>query len=182
MANPASRRFTIIDGMVLVAATAVGFFLARESAIPENVQTYPFPVRSEFSDYLNSTALTWTFALLGLSLTRPRPTTRELSCRPGFSAGTAALTVLTARSAQLLFGSSLTSEIVSVTERIKLCMKDLFEGAWFAYDLSLGVACVWVATALCGCWRPEKTWLDRTGRALGVWWLVSWAVSRWMLR
>jgi hypothetical protein len=41
------------------------------------------------------------------------------------------------------------------------------------------VGAVWLVTAMAGCWRPEKTWLDRTGRALGVFWLLL-TVAYWL--
>jgi hypothetical protein len=41
------------------------------------------------------------------------------------------------------------------------------------------VAAVWLFAALAGCWRPEKTWVDRTGRALGAFWLLV-AAAYWL--
>jgi hypothetical protein len=35
------------------------------------------------------------------------------------------------------------------------------------------VAGAWLTLRLAGAWRPEPTWVDRAGRALGVFWLVA---------
>ncbi len=36
-----------------------------------------------------------------------------------------------------------------------------------------GVAAAWIALAFNGRWRPERSWIDRLGRGLGVFWLGS---------
>lgn len=35
------------------------------------------------------------------------------------------------------------------------------------------VAGAWLALLLAGAWRPEPTWVDRAGRALGVYWIFA---------
>ena len=35
------------------------------------------------------------------------------------------------------------------------------------------VVAAWVTLAICGLWRPEASWPDRLGRALGVFWLCA---------
>jgi hypothetical protein len=37
--------------------------------------------------------------------------------------------------------------------------------------------------ALAGCWRSEPTWIDRSGRALGVVWILAFIADRlaWLL-
>ncbi|MFO0887763.1 MAG: hypothetical protein U0790_01310 [Isosphaeraceae bacterium] len=47
----------------------------------------------------------------------------------------------------------------------------------------LAVAVSWLTLALCGRWRPDRGWLDRLGRLLGVCWIVlgvTQVVSSWM--
>jgi hypothetical protein len=39
-------------------------------------------------------------------------------------------------------------------------------------SMAAAVAAVWLVTALADCWRPEKTWIDRAGRGLGLFWLL----------
>ncbi|MHB1557681.1 MAG: hypothetical protein ACYC61_09395 [Isosphaeraceae bacterium] len=34
------------------------------------------------------------------------------------------------------------------------------------------MAAFWLVPAVAGRWRPEKSWIDRLGRALGITWIV----------
>jgi hypothetical protein len=46
---------------------------------------------------------------------------------------------------------------------------------------SPAVAGAWLALALSGRWRPERDWLDRAGRVLGVCWIVAPFITAWTL-
>jgi hypothetical protein len=43
------------------------------------------------------------------------------------------------------------------------------------FPLARAVVVAWVILLLSGRWRSEPSWIDRLGRALGVFWIV-WAV------
>jgi hypothetical protein len=43
---------------------------------------------------------------------------------------------------------------------------------------SCAVAAIWVALALSGRWRAEKSWIDRTGRLLGWYWIMYPVVNK----
>ena len=42
----------------------------------------------------------------------------------------------------------------------------------FTSPCGIAVAAVWLVLALSGRWRPEKSWIDRLGRMLGVTWIA----------
>jgi hypothetical protein len=44
--------------------------------------------------------------------------------------------------------------------------------AAFAAPCGYAVAAVWLMLALSGLWRPERSWIDRLGRFLGVVWIA----------
>lgn len=44
--------------------------------------------------------------------------------------------------------------------------------AAFSAPCGFTVAVVWLLLALSGRWRPEKSWIDRLGRLLGVVWIA----------
>ena len=44
--------------------------------------------------------------------------------------------------------------------------------ASITYPCGYAVATVWLVLALSGRWRPEKSWIDRLGRVLGVIWIL----------
>ena len=43
--------------------------------------------------------------------------------------------------------------------------------ASFGTPAGYAVAATWVVLAASGRWRPEKSWVDRLGRALGLAWI-----------
>ena len=52
----------------------------------------------------------------------------------------------------------------------------------FAY-VGLAVASTWMALVLAGRWRRSADWIDRFGRILGVFWIISglvWACRRYL--
>src|SRR5687768_4597770 len=80
-----ARRFTMMDAMILVAASAVAFVIVRP------VVDGPLMLRHEpgWARYLAGFVgglVAWTPAVLFLRLRNPRPTIRRLSRRPGFAA------------------------------------------------------------------------------------------------
>ena len=40
-------------------------------------------------------------------------------------------------------------------------------------EIGGGVAAAWTIQAIGGRWRPEPTWIDRAGRLLGAFWIVT---------
>jgi hypothetical protein len=168
--------------MVLVAATAAGLGLGRVLVGSRE------PWMDIKVNYAVSVALLWTLALLALNFTRYRAPVRELACRPGFSAGIAIIVerlvafISDAIADPLLWFLEPTISVSTLPDFLKqlLC---LCVGSAVRSGACTGVvAAVWLVTAMAGCWRPEKTWLDRTGRALGVFWLlitIAYWVSLW---
>ena len=49
--------------------------------------------------------------------------------------------------------------------------------ASFASPCGYAVAAVWLVLVVSGRWRPEKSWIDRLGRALGVIWVMITALA-----
>ena len=178
-----AKRFSLIDAIVLVAATAAGFAVGR--AVHPIDRGYGGFTRDAVADYAVSLSLMWALAVLALNLTRYRATRRELACRPGF---TAVVGIVIERLADLLYYAvifpledaflrrvSFFDLPVFLSELLYLSITNVVRGS-----SSAGVvAAVWIVTALAGCWRAEKTWLDRTGRALGVFWLLC-SAAYWL--
>jgi hypothetical protein len=114
-------------------------------------------------------------AVLGLRLRRPRPGLRRLARQPGFVACTAAAIVLGIRMANLASvagvitldspGSSFWGEIFDDGMRDSL--------GSIPSDVGCAVAVAWTIQGLGGRWRPEPSWIDRTGRVLGALWITT---------
>jgi hypothetical protein len=39
------------------------------------------------------------------------------------------------------------------------------------------VSCVWIALRLAGVWHAEPSWIDRTGRVLGIYWVLNGVIA-----
>jgi hypothetical protein len=88
-------------------------------------------------------------AILILRLRRPRPSWSDLVRQPGFWA--CAAPVLAA-----------------------VCVPALgvYFGIWTVAILPGSVIAAWIALALSRQWRNEKSWVDRAGRLVGVYWII----------
>lgn len=178
------RRFTLLDAMVLVAAAAVGLAMAREHARWEDPGlAYRVPVIGMFPRLAPATrgvVLGWpvvameTLALILLRLRRPRPIGRRLFAPPGVAACIIAAVML---------ALMLVTEAANATDyllryptlfprgRILETMVHKMLGGVVSPSIGSAVAASWVAMALARRWRPEPSWIDRAGRALGWLWI-----------
>jgi hypothetical protein len=186
------RRFTLLDALVLVATTAVGLALARTfsgmvfptsaSFLYGGASPGPLPGVAPLTRWI---VFSWpvvamaTLALVALRLRGPRPPRRRLFAPPGVSACVVA-------SAVVGFGaiSTVLSCIVNFFRAplprtfVELAEDGAFRQMFWAIhamvDDSVGfaVAAWWIAMALAHRWRPERSWIDRAGRVVGVLWIV----------
>jgi hypothetical protein len=157
------RRFTIVDAMVLVAATALGvacFQLWPEwylSTAGRSVAATLKEAVGYWGPMIGATiALPWSVALLALRFRRPQPPLRLLVCQPGTVAAFAAA-----------FGVPL----------ILVDSKYAMGGAFmFAFTAAARVGPLvgfgWIVLALSGAWRSEPDWIDRTGRVVDIFWIA----------
>ena len=101
----------------------------------------------------------WTLGLLIIRLRRPRPNLRRLARQPGWSASCAAATGIV---------TGIVMAAIGVHGRYGI--QYYFD--LIPYPIGIAVAAVWLHLATSGRWRNEPGWIDRTGRVLGVAWLV----------
>ena len=172
-APPISRRFTLLDGMILISATAAGFALMRPTMedLPSN-----FPFEGMFFSYrsivsgvsylfLSTTPLfsAWSFCLVLLRLRPPRPSLHRLFRQPGLVASISAS-----------IGSVIATVFLTVlmfelgprppSEQVTMVSSAAFGGA---------ILTTWSILFLSGRWRSERSWVDRAGRVLGVCWIIQ---------
>ena len=196
--SAAARRFTIADGTVLVAATAVGCALIH-AAVPGmkprevvaalgQLVAGGMPLPEVAGAILELTAVlvvpclaAWTLALAVLGVRRLRPRRRRLSRRPGVMACLVAALALVPVTVPALLWALCASRSPNVGLWALFASRSPNVGreAVFALCAVFGsvqagaaiLAC-WATMALAGRWRPEPTWIDRLGRLLGVAWLA----------
>lgn len=168
------RPFTILDAMILVAATAVGLALARTIVgdaimMPRSPMWVARPIT-----YL---LLAWTLAFLPLRLRNPRPPLRRLMRQPGMVACAAVAVVV------LIDATSWGTYWAKAGPRTAGLMLERF---WRGHSQHPGpaVAVAWLGLALGRRARPEPGWIDRIGRFIGVLWLLTlacdWRFGRWI--
>ncbi len=189
------RKFTIVDAMILVASTAPAF-TAWRSRWPLGVSRQWIYAESRKS--LNELLLLvnldiyclsifiacLTVACLVLWLRQPRPSLRELARRPGMVACTAAVIVLAIR--LINFGCVIGIRTVDGIYPVRgLSMMDfnVIEFRGLPSEMGCAVAASWVIQRISERWHCEPSWLDRTGRILGVFWVgtipFSWFTTSW---
>jgi hypothetical protein len=160
------RRLTLADGLILIAAVAVGLAIGR---IPQNLNgsddSPSLIVMGLMSIYW--TSLMAMVSLIPLRLMTPRPPWRRVRRQPGFIA--CAAVAIGAVHRALYFG-------VNCFWR---------PAVWANYNVlsliaspSIGwiIISAWFVLAVSGRWRPEPSWTDRSGRVLAVAWIVRYLI------
>lgn len=188
------RRFRLLDAMILVAATAVGCAGTNVLfANPDPNAIFAWRTFSELKDSLFESRDTemkwmtavilcgeilaacapivaaWGVALIALRWIGPRPRWRRLAREPGIMACCASTTPLI-----VLGGHGI---IYALGHRYQLLidyMVDPIGMGLMIWPMTLGmsVLAAWMTLLLGGRWRAEPTWIDRLGRAIGVFWVV----------
>ena len=163
------RRFTLADGMILVAATAAGLSIYRDLMRPR--LSVSLPVEIPVWKYHLSQRLSASFgvvlplmaASILLRFRRPRPPSGELGRQPGLNACLAAYLALGFWWIFHYKWLDLTMDWVDV-------LFGLFwpTSGFAAQMIALAIAADWMALVVSGQWRAEAHWIDRLGRALGL--------------
>jgi hypothetical protein len=156
------------------------------------------PVRLMIAATLSACATPLTLACLAFRLRQPRPTWRRLAILPGTATLIACSVIFVAQTAEVvaslawpkvnLLGGTQVSAIrlgeslslVVMQSRLRNGLVGHIEpmGCFgiltisFASPCGPAVAAVWLVLALSGRWRPEGSWIDRSGRLLGATWIL----------
>jgi hypothetical protein len=176
------RKFTLIDTIVLVAATAGGMALVRSSgrefkisADMEGWLWYAVLIRQGIglSHYF---LITWGPALLVIRLLPPRPMLRKVWRQPGTIACCATILAVSLQAPIFLV-------LVGGMDAREAFLKGFLTDSYFmgAQDIAAVVFSVlgsWLTLVLIGWWRPQPDWIDRLGRFLGFAWIVEYVIAQ----
>ena len=185
---PTNRRPRLSDILLMVAAAAVGlatFKLAVSAALGGRFAVEGLiarPARGwrtgqvvargvEWIGLALPFAAAWTFTVPVLRLRPPRP--RRFRSDAGFVACVAAITGF--------LWATIVLGLVLALDRAASDMLAATPERWlFHYvveqlfaDVGLAVAAAWLGLFLSGRWRRSTDWIDRSGRVLGIFWIVS---------
>jgi hypothetical protein len=188
MRQTAKRAFTLIDAMIVIAASALSLVMIRDYLNDERVlRILSAPDVWSISQIwirgcvyvgvLAPLAVSLSLALFILRLRRPRPEMRRLLRQPGMVASTA--TVIAGCLFVLKF---LLSYYLGAPNR-PIWTQPLYQ-LWMTRLPWSGevAAAAWILLWLSGNWHSEASWIDRAGRALGVYWIVTGIFFNFILR
>jgi hypothetical protein len=195
MPNSARRRFRLLDAMILVVATALGFAISQWIGHATDGEVSWGALREDFRECVDQYAgkgwpgvtqeasilglmtawlvmplgAMWTLALIPIRLLGPRPRLRRLARQPGMLATCAAGVTIVFLGLCVMVAALLAEPVVF----------DLFSlstpGAWFCAPMFVGwsVLISWASLLVGRRWRAEATWVDQLGRAVGLCWIVT---------
>jgi hypothetical protein len=180
------RPFRIADGMVLIAALFVALAWGRAGGLdlPGFLFRFgamfrpPYAVWNLAQNAANVVLLLLPFLVLGslsvfaLRLQPPRPDLRQLLREPGWVAcAVATLAIIPIGTmvfaTHLFSGRPVTYALVRAVDDLK--PENL---SVLATLIGLAVLVAWTVMKARGLWRPEATWIDRSGRVLGGGWIL----------
>jgi hypothetical protein len=165
------RRFGVLDGMILVAGSAVGIFLGPK-ALPEShgdmCWVYDLVVFSGFVVMLSSVLM------LIFRLRQPRPPMRRVANQPGFAACFAMVTIQMA----LIAGEAI-DESCFRWFNAGSARRDWSDVLNFVlgnnFVLSWAVIIPWSLLVIGRRWRAERGWIDGIGQLIGYAW-IAWGL------
>jgi hypothetical protein len=169
------RRFGLLDLMILVAATAVSIALERldlrlrwsnflDASFPLTL-----PIKASICVTTASLPLAvFTSAWILMRWRKPRPAARRLLRQSG---------TVACASATLVFLIEAVYTALGYWQHVSVLYgpADVFVEMTMEAPprVGFGVLCAWFTLAVGRRWRADKGWLDRSGRALGVAWIVD---------
>jgi hypothetical protein len=178
--------------MVLIAATAGALVLMRpllEEMRPLGVHSPGDALRLGLtvSVILEPMALTLTLAVGLLRLREPRPRLRRVFRQPGMAACMAVLSFIFINIFMFIsyhiimdidpkfYNSGHYLNLYDDGGWILLLSFTGWAGGWILLLSFTGwaVSAAWIVLRLAGAWRAEPGWIDRTGRALGIYWILN---------
>jgi hypothetical protein len=185
------RQFGLLDAMILIVALALGLAWWREWDRNGGDQwDWDKHPESQFVEQANSarywlgvavlTLVTSTCAWVVLRFRRPRPSCFRMMRQPG-----AVVCLAASMAFAILQAGEIANQILSQC----LGVRNLGNGFGYRWDpeyfskIRLGglvgvtVLVAWLILALGHRWRAEPTWLDRSGRLLGIIWIATVPIS-----
>lgn len=177
MPAPSSRRFSLLDAMTIVAATAIA--LAWLQAYLRGISGYyrvpQMPWRLQLILYVpTAVPFATVFSVVGLifCIRHPRAPIRQLRRQPGFLAGLMVLISALAAISSVVLRNSLP------VPRRGPAMSTTWESfvvepvtpRFFLTGAMVGAA--WITLCLVGRWRSPHNWIERWSQTVGWFWVA----------
>ena len=174
MESSPARKPTLVDAMILVAATGIGLAVIREWSPRYYTWPYsPIPpptwlqwsvvVLSHWAFYVVPMPAAWCLAVLILRALGPRPPLRAAFAQAGSAAA-------------LGSGVATAAGVCHFLLHLKNASWHDLPFEYTTYSEGIAVIAVWVMLALTGTWRARHDWVDLLGRVLGCYWILMFPV------
>jgi hypothetical protein len=172
MAETWQRQFHILDGILLIAAMAVGIAPTRQTTILYVIEEkfvnkfFPDGARHPLEAGSMSDLGVYFFAPFSLALAifyfwLPGMKRGRLLTKPGFVAVVTASMVMILRLTQFEIDIAL-----DPPEQFGICRLIYFVTT--CPPAAIAVISAWIMMCMVGRWRAERSWVDRAGRAIGA--------------
>jgi hypothetical protein len=184
------RKFTLLDAIVLIAATAVALVPARYfyAGLFGGGSADDATGGSSISNFVAACYLLslpflffWSAALWGLRLRQPRPRSARIYRQPGTAACVTIVVSVMFRIARDVFIVWDPFGILAAKQgrfwHGLIVFGDLSEV--YETTLAFGVPFVWLILWLSETWRAEPSWIDRAGRFVGLWCIAVCLLFDW---
>ncbi len=163
------RRFTLLDAMILIAATAEGY--ALDSALRKPLAPHVGDSGLVLFAYAAAMATAyflscWTFAVLILRLRSPLPSIRRLRRQPGLISSLVAMLLWAVYGCLAIWDRAIWARYRVSSHWIPLERDEVV--AAIALHAGWVVAAAWIALVIARACRPEPSWIDRAGLNLGA--------------
>jgi hypothetical protein len=181
------RRFRLVDTMMLVAAMAIGFGLlqsigraAKRSPYDWCLELFGQGSLYELWDYRNKVLVfsllatplvaMITLAVIAIRFVGTRPRFRRLARQPGLVASCASSMAILFTGIPVIVGARAAGASWDETSSMLAAEDEVWSATMYA---GLAVFVSWMTLLVSGRCRAERSWVDRLGRSLGVYWIVA---------
>jgi hypothetical protein len=172
--GPPCRKFTLLDGMILIVVAAVGFAGYRSGL--ELASEWFYRIQMCVEAFL----LLASWLVLIYRFRRPRPSIRHMTRQPGAMACFAIVAMQVVQVVQSLLAHQANQNHAFVADVGLMIWFTLSE---FGDSMAAVVPICWILLVAARRWRSEPGWIDALGRWIGwAWiaWLVIWPFLYWL--
>jgi hypothetical protein len=160
----AIRRFSLLDAMLVIAATGVGITAIQAILRMMRRVQIGFGTYSIWFILASPMVGMWCLALLLASLFRQRGQRRRLFRMPGVTASCTIWIVFLGSNWGWIWRKP---GVLPRPDSVAVYMFWNLTTHWGG----LAILAVWITQAVAGCWRPAPVWIDQSGRLFGLFWV-----------
>jgi hypothetical protein len=166
-------QWTIVDGMILVAATGVGLVILKELYRKLEYGLSGTSDLRRLGLLAQPLMIAWAVGLLIVGHNRLREPSWRLMRRPGVLACVMAV-VMTLIALAIRYAAVYVAVRRGLPAPFGSATSTLLLVAQSSLATGFAILFSWTTLLVTGTWRPSSDWIDRSGRLLGLAWVMLW--------